>query len=114
VVGACARLAIPITLRGTGTGNYGQCTPLHGGLILDMSAYNAFLWARPGVGRAQAGIRLAAFDDAARPLGWELRWLPSTFRSATLGGLFGGGFGGAGSLRYGRWLRRATSWRCAP
>jgi hypothetical protein len=52
VVGACARLAIPITLRGTGTGNYGQCTPLHGGLILDMSAYNAFLWARPGVGRA--------------------------------------------------------------
>lgn len=101
VVAACARLSIPITLRGTGTGNYGQCTPLHGGLILDMSSYNAFLWAKPGVGRAQAGIRLAAFDDAARPLGWELRWLPSTFRSATLGGLFGGGFGGAGSLRYG-------------
>src|SRR5207245_3490296 len=32
---------------------------------------------------------------------WELRWLPSTFRSATLGGLFGGGFGGAGSITYG-------------
>ena len=31
----------------------------------------------------------------------SLRWLPSTFRSATLGGLFGGGFGGAGSINYG-------------
>lgn len=101
VVSACARLKIPLTLRGTGTGNYGQSTPLHGGVILDMSGYNAFMWARPGVGRAQAGIRLAAFDEAARRSGWELRWLPSTFRSATLGGLFGGGFGGAGSLRYG-------------
>ena len=27
--------------------------------------------------------------------------MPSTFRSATLGGLFGGGFGGVGSINYG-------------
>lgn len=101
VVGACARDAIPITVRGSGTGNYGQAIPLHGGVILDMSGYNAFGWVRGGVGRAQAGIRLAEFDRQARPLGWELRWLPSTFRSATLGGLFGGGFGGAGSITYG-------------
>jgi FAD/FMN-containing dehydrogenase len=101
VVGACARHGIPITVRGSGTGNYGQAIPLHGGLILDMSGYNGFGWARGGVGRAQAGIRLADFDRQARPQGWELRWLPSTFRSATLGGLFGGGFGGAGSITYG-------------
>ena len=101
VVGACARAAIPITVRGSGTGNYGQAIPLHGGVILDMSGYNGFGWVRGGVGRAQAGIRLADFDRNARPQGWELRWLPSTFRSATLGGLFGGGFGGAGSITYG-------------
>lgn len=101
VVAACAREGIPITLRGSGTGNYGQCIPLQGGLVLDLSAYNGFGWARDGVGRAQAGIRLAAFDDEARPHGWELRWLPSTYRSATLGGLYGGGFGGAGSVTYG-------------
>ena len=101
VVGACARAAIPITVRGSGTGNYGQAIPLHGGVILDMSGYNGFGWVRGGVGRAQAGIRLADFDRQARPQGWELRWLPSTFRSATLGGLFGGGFGGAGSITYG-------------
>jgi FAD/FMN-containing dehydrogenase len=101
VVAACARNTIPITLRGSGTGNYGQAIPLRGGVILDMSGYNGFSWVRAGVGRAHAGIRLAEFDRQARPHGWELRWLPSTFRSATLGGLFGGGFGGAGSITYG-------------
>lgn len=101
VVAACAREAIPITVRGSGTGNYGQAIPLHGGVVLDMSGYSGFGWVRGGVGRAQAGIRLNDFDRQARPSGWELRWLPSTFRSATLGGLFGGGFGGAGSITYG-------------
>ena len=101
VVSACARQRIPITLRGSGTGNYGQCTPLQGGIILDMSGYNAFCWQRAGVARAQAGIRLAEMDQQLRPHGHELRWLPSTFRSATLGGLFGGGFGGAGSINWG-------------
>jgi len=108
VVGACARDAIPITVRGSGTGNYGQAIPLHGGVILDMSGYNAFGWVRGGAGRAQAGIRLADFDRQARPQGWELRWLPSTFRSATLGGLFGGGFGGAGSITYGPMAARGN------
>lgn len=101
VVAACARGGIPITVRGSGTGNYGQCVPLQGGVILDMSGYNAFGWVRGSVGRAQSGIRLAEFDQQARPHGMELRWLPSTFRSATLGGLFGGGFGGAGSINHG-------------
>jgi FAD/FMN-containing dehydrogenase len=101
VVSACAIAKIPLTIRGTGTGNYGQSTPLFGGVILDLSGYNAFCWVRSQVGRAQAGIRLSEFDAQARPHGMELRWLPSTFRSATLGGLFGGGFGGAGSINYG-------------
>jgi FAD/FMN-containing dehydrogenase len=101
VVAACAAERIPITLRGSGTGNYGQSIPLHGGVILDLSGYSAFGWVQGDVGRAQAGIRLADFDKHARSHGRELRWLPSTFRSATLGGLFGGGFGGAGSITYG-------------
>lgn len=100
-VAACARHRVPLTVRGAATGNYGQIVPLQGGLLLDLSAYNAFGWVRGGVGRAQAGIRLSEFDRQARPHGWELRWLPSTFRAATLGGLFGGGFGGAGSVTYG-------------
>ncbi|MGZ5179831.1 MAG: FAD-binding oxidoreductase [Ramlibacter sp.] len=101
LVALCARLKVPITVRGSGTGNYGQSTPLHGGVVLDMTGYNAFLWSRDGIARAQAGIRLSELEKAARPLGWELRCLPSTWRSATLGGLFGGGFGGIGSINHG-------------
>jgi FAD/FMN-containing dehydrogenase len=60
------------------------------------------LWARDGVGRAQAGMRLADFEKQTRAAcGMELRCMPSTYRSATLGGLFGGGFGGVGSINYG-------------
>lgn len=101
LVSWCARLRVPITIRGTGTGNYGQAVPLQGGVVLDMTGYNAFLWARDGAARAQAGIRLSHLDKEARPAGLELRCMPSTFRSATLGGLFGGGFGGVGSINYG-------------
>jgi len=101
VVSACARRRLPITLRGSGTGNYGQTTPLAGGVVLDMTAFNAVSWVRPGVARAQAGIRLAELEKHTRPSGQELRCLPSTYRSATLGGLFGGGFGGIGSINYG-------------
>ena len=101
LVAACARLKVPVTIRGSGTGNYGQTTPLAGGVVLDMTGYNGVLWTRPGVARAQAGIRLNELEKATRPTGWELRCVPSTFRSATLGGLFGGGFGGVGSINHG-------------
>ncbi|MFZ4651756.1 MAG: FAD-binding oxidoreductase [Rubrivivax sp.] len=106
VVAACAAAGLPITVRGSGTGNYGQSMPLHGGVVLDLSAYNRLLWARDGVARAQAGIRMMDLDRQlqAAPegaLGWELRCVPSTFRAATLGGLYGGGFGGIGSINHG-------------
>ncbi|TWO73281.1 FAD-binding oxidoreductase [Caenimonas sedimenti] len=102
LVSLCARLRVPITIRGTGTGNYGQSVPLQGGVVLDMSGFNQFLWARNGAGRAQAGMRLSEFEKEARnEIGMELRCMPSTYRSATLGGLFGGGFGGVGSINYG-------------
>lgn len=102
VVSLCAKLRVPITIRGAGTGNYGQAVPLQGGVVLDMSGYNAFLWARGGAARAQAGIRLWDLEKETRAAcGMELRCIPSTYRSATLGGLFGGGFGGVGSVNHG-------------
>jgi FAD/FMN-containing dehydrogenase len=101
VVAACARRDIPLTVRGSGTGNYGQSTPLHGGIVLDLSLYKQFLWQKNGVVRAQAGIRLGDLETTVRQDGWEMRWLPSTYRIATLGGLFSGGFGGVGSINHG-------------
>ncbi|MBU1358669.1 MAG: FAD-binding oxidoreductase [Gammaproteobacteria bacterium] len=101
LVSACVRHRVPITIRGSGTGNYGQTTPLAGGVVLDMTGYNTLQWVRPGVARAQAGIRLGELEKQTRPTGQELRCVPSTYRSATLGGLFGGGFGGVGSINFG-------------
>ena len=101
LVSACARRKLPITIRGSGTGNYGQTTPLAGGVVLDMTGYNAMCWVRGGVARAQAGIRLGDIEKQTKPAGLEFRCMPSTYRSATLGGLFGGGFGGVGSINYG-------------
>ncbi|MFN6499924.1 MAG: FAD-binding oxidoreductase [Nostoc sp. DedQUE01] len=101
VAAACAKYRVPITVRGAGTGNYGQCVPLHGGVILDMTRIQKILWVKPGVARVEAGIKLAAIDKKAREIGWEIRMAPSTYRTATIGGFIGGGSGGIGSIEYG-------------
>ncbi|MEM7725420.1 MAG: FAD-binding oxidoreductase [Cyanobacteria bacterium P01_A01_bin.45] len=97
----CTKLRVPLTVRGAGTGNYGQCVPLHGGAILDMTKMQEILWVKPGVARVQAGVKLAALDKKAREIGWEMRMSPSTYRTATIGGFVGGGSGGIGSIQYG-------------
>ena len=35
IAAVAARHKLPLTVRGGGTGNYGQCVPLIGGLVLD-------------------------------------------------------------------------------
>ena len=105
VASLCARHRIPITARGTGTGNFGQAVPLAGGVVLDMTGVNRMLWVggagRSAAARAEAGIMVSDFDAAARAQGWELRMHPSTKRLATLGGFMGGGHAGIGSVNYG-------------
>ena len=44
VAAAAARYRVPVTVRGAGTGNYGQCIPVQGGIVLDMSALTAIEW----------------------------------------------------------------------
>jgi len=101
VAAACAKHRIPVTVRGAGTGNYGQCVPLHGGVILDMTQMQEVLWVQPGVARVEAGAKLANIDKKAREAGWEIRLAPSTYRTATIGGFIAGGSGGIGSIEYG-------------
>ena len=101
VAAACAKHRIPLTPRGGATGNYGQCVPMDGGIVLDMAAFNKIEWQKPGKIRVQAGAKLWDIDAATRPNGWELRMHPSTKRSAQIGGFVAGGSGGAGSVTFG-------------
>ena len=102
VAQACVQHKIPLTVRGAGTGNYGQCIPLEGGVILDLTKMNQIKSLKPGIAIVEPGVKMAAFDKQAREIGWELRMAPSTYRTATIGGFIGGGSVGMGSINYGQ------------
>ena len=93
---------VPVTVRGAGTGNYGQCVPLEGGIVLDLSLMDKLEEITPdGVAVCQPGLRLGALETEARKRGWELRMYPSTLVKASVGGFLGGGSGGIGSVAHG-------------
>jgi FAD/FMN-containing dehydrogenase len=100
-VRAAARRRVPVTLRGAGTANYGQSVPLDGGIVLDMTSYSGIIAVKPGMVRAKAGTVVEAIDEQARAIGWELRFHPTTKKTATVGGHVAGGQGGPGSVVYG-------------
>jgi FAD/FMN-containing dehydrogenase len=94
--------AIPVTVRGAGTGNYGQCVPLQGGIVLDLSLMDKLEGiTADGVAVCQPGLRLGALETEARKKGWELRMYPSTLVKASVGGFLAGGSGGIGSVAHG-------------
>ena len=101
VAAACARHHVPVTLRGAGTGNYGQAVPLLGGVLLTMTGLQSVRSATADRFTAEAGCRLVAIDEALAPHGAEQRLLPSTYRTATIGGFVAGGSGGIGSVSWG-------------
>jgi len=101
IAAAVARHKGPLTIRGGGTGNYGQCVPLEGGVILETTKLDRIVSIAPGRVRVEAGARIAKLDDAVRETGQELLMYPSTRRIATIGGFLAGGSGGIGSLRHG-------------
>jgi len=98
----CHAHDIPVTLRGAGTGNYGQAVPLQGGVVLDLQRMDRIeTITADGIAICEPGVKLGALETAARELGWELRCYPSTIAKASLGGFLGGGSGGIGSVSHG-------------
>src|SRR5207244_3881291 len=101
VVVAAVKHRIPLTVRGGGTGNYGQSVPLQGGVVVDMTGFNKVTAVEAGHIRVQAGAVIGAALEAALKSGQQLMMYPSTMRSATIGGHMVGGFAGIGSVRHG-------------
>ncbi|WP_280340640.1 FAD-binding oxidoreductase [Nocardia neocaledoniensis] len=107
-VAACARHRVPITVRGAGSGQFGQGVPLNGGAVIDVTALAGVIgWhgvrgrRLPTTVRALTGTVVADIDAAIRPSGWELRMHPSSAQKATIGGYIAGGHAGVGSCQWG-------------
>ncbi|UCI22451.1 FAD-binding oxidoreductase [Mesorhizobium sp. B2-1-8] len=102
VLTACHRHGVPVTPRGSGTGNYGQAMPLSGGVVLNLAEMNEIKSIAPGRVVTGPGAVLADIDKATRAhSGQELRLSPSTYNTASIGGFIAGGSGGVGSINFG-------------
>ncbi|WP_054308063.1 FAD-binding oxidoreductase [Mesorhizobium sp. 1M-11] len=102
ILAACFSHRVPVTPRGTGTGNYGQAMPLSGGVVLNLAEMNEIVAISPGRVACQPGAIIADIDRATRAhSAQELRLHPSTYNTASIGGFIAGGSGGVGSINFG-------------
>jgi FAD/FMN-containing dehydrogenase len=102
VVAVSVRQRVPITVRGAGTGNYGQSVPLFGGVLIDLRRLDRIVSITDDVIEVEAGAIWEHVEAAARARGRELRIMPTTYHLATVAGFLAGGSGGLGSVTYGR------------
>ncbi len=95
---------VPVTPRGAGTGNYGQAMPLSGrrraraSPDLDKVINDR---RRTACAPRPASSSKSSTSETIHAVGGELRFHPSTYRMASLGGFIAGGSGGVGSIRWG-------------
>ncbi len=99
----CWEFSIPLTLRGSGTGNYGQSVPLFKGIVMHMNYLNNIEEFFPDTGfvKVQSGCLMGDLNKELEKYGRELRLFPSTWKTATIGGFIAGGSGGIGSIKWG-------------
>lgn len=101
VLRTCYAHEVPVTTRGSGTGNYGQAMPLAGGCVMHLKNLAAVRAIHPGRVIVEPGCLLKDLDAAARVTGQEIRMFSSTWATATIGGFIAGGSGGVGSCTWG-------------
>ncbi|MEP0277352.1 MAG: FAD-binding oxidoreductase [Nitratireductor sp.] len=101
VLATCWKYDVPVTVRGAGTGNYGQAMPLFGGAVLHTKHLDRIVKVGPGHIIAQPGVVIEHLEKTARESGREIRLFPSTAATATIGGFIAGGSSGVGAIRWG-------------
>ncbi|QED47043.1 FAD-binding oxidoreductase [Cytobacillus dafuensis] len=92
---------IPVTVRGAGTGNYGQIIPINGGILMDISRMNRIIEINDGSVKVQPGVKLGLLERKLRDENQELCIYPSTYMKSTASGFVCGGSGGIGSITWG-------------
>ena len=102
ILKTCYAHDVPVTVRGAGTGNYGQAMPMRGGCVMHMRHMAAVKAIYPGRVICEPGILLKDLDAACKQhSGQEIRMFSSTWATATIGGFIAGGSGGVGSCTWG-------------
>jgi hypothetical protein len=97
IVALAARHRATLTMRGAGTGNYGQSLPLEPGIVVDIRGVKGVLEIEAGRVVVLPGTVMRDIENAAQEIGYELAVMPSTFRVATASGFISGGSGGLGA-----------------
>jgi len=101
VIKTCVDFDLPLTVRGAGTGNYGQAMPLEGGVVLDTKRMSKVKEVRKNTVLTEPGIKLIDLEAETLKTEQELRLYPSTKRTATIGGFIAGGSTGVGAIEHG-------------
>ena len=102
--------AVPLVARGAGTSMEGESVPIAGGVVVDLSGWNAILEVRPEERSARVGPGTVNRDlhDALAPHGLFFPPNPGSWTVATIGGHVGTNASGPRSFRYGptrAWIR---------
>ena len=105
-VAAVLRLAnkhrVPVTTRGAGSATTGATTPICGGWVLDLSAWDDIkIDAVSGYAHVGAGALNAKINEAAEKKGWFYPPDPSSKGYSTIGGNIACNAGGLRAAKYG-------------
>jgi glycolate oxidase len=105
-IGAVLALAnkrgVPVTVRGGGTSLTGSGSPVRGGWVLDISAWQKVaIDAEAGMATVQPGAKVTAVHAAAEAAGWFYPPDPASKQYSTIGGNIACNAGGMHGGRYG-------------
>ncbi len=102
VVALCAERGVAVTVRGSGTGLSGACTPVTGGVVVSFARMASIVEIDEDnhVAVVEPGVTLHQLDEALAPLGLIYPVFPGE-SSASLGGNVATNAGGMRAVKYG-------------
>lgn len=101
VLKICSENAVPVTVRGAGTGQVGGSVPVNGGIVLSVKGMNKVLGFEDGILRVQPGVLLQDVKSAAEENGMYYPPDPGELTS-TIGGNAATNAGGPCAVKYGK------------